>query len=708
MTTFINPYNFVPFDKKSPMVASKESAYRGKENQKNLLSGWLEIKLTIRTPLIVPDAAHPKIYDYKENSYVRYINQTKNPHKEYSFMKIFNPETGRKEYQIPGSELRGMIRSAYEAVTNSCLPFLMDDKPMSQRVPLYGALNRRGLLQYDGKRWVLYSTEKTLEEVVVVPVYEANREFYIESISDKKINEKNNKYSIINNWDDIEEALKKCKIDSKPTHYGATLKTNEKDSKKKDLFVDGKKCVSKIDGKVYRFLFVKADGSFVKQKPGTYVDGKGWIQYNVPVDLTTVYHIAYLNKTEIVHEWDNNPAKGETGRNRKPDITTAEAYYKLKSSLQRDGAESYRNGQRVNNQPNRDCNFAIEEALEKACKDKNTFVPVYFFTVNSDFGEIVYMSGSAAGRIAQRRKWAEIMAGHTTCGKDLCPACLLFGTLSDGGMKTHIRISDAYMEYDGEVRKSIHTLPILATPRPTAFEFYLNKPKKDNPGEKAIYSFWNYDFYGVTTENPPQTTYYHLEKALPRGRKMYWHHTPSMENVTKGRMNSTMESIDEGVFNFKVYYDQISEKQLKDLIWVINLGENEEDGIMRHKLGHAKPLGYGSVKLTITDGHVRCVKSGAENDYRMEIKNISEIGINPDSVIPDFDLHSDSVRSFLRVCNAETINEDMVVDYPRTRENGMIYEWFSKNRENPKRLQTLPHATDDNLYLERIKKTNNS
>ena len=58
-----------------------------------------------------------------------------------------------------------MIRSVYETVTDSCTAFLLDDKPISQRVPTFGSLQRRGLLAYeetgDGtaeRRWVLYST----------------------------------------------------------------------------------------------------------------------------------------------------------------------------------------------------------------------------------------------------------------------------------------------------------------------------------------------------------------------------------------------------------------------------------------------------------------------------------------------------------------------------------------------------------------------
>ena len=172
-------------------------------------------------------------------------------------------------------------------------------------------------------------------------------------------------------------------------------------------------------------------------------------------------------------------------------------------------------------------------------------------------------------------------------------------------MKGHVRFTDAFMKNtpeNGAVKTTEHILQILSTPRTTAFEFYLKKPV-----ENATY--WNFDFYGVTEsdENSEQshTSYHHLDKAAPRGRKMYWHHNIAPDAGGKQKMNNTMKSIDDGDFGFRVYFDQISREQLADLIWTINLGENSEKSKYLHKLGHAKPLGYGSVKLIVEGGAVR-------------------------------------------------------------------------------------------------------
>ena len=111
---FINPYNFVPLGESKPDVKDKENAYRG-DIQEKLISGWLEVKMILKTPLMIPDGAHPKYYDIENKKYV--INEAatknKNLHREYDFLKMYNPKTGKKEYAVPGSALRGLIRSAY-------------------------------------------------------------------------------------------------------------------------------------------------------------------------------------------------------------------------------------------------------------------------------------------------------------------------------------------------------------------------------------------------------------------------------------------------------------------------------------------------------------------------------------------------------------------------------------------------------------------
>ncbi len=701
MYKFINPYNFIPFGDKAIEVRDKKDQYRGENVQKELLSGWIDVEIDVKTPLIIPDGAHPKYYDKDNNKYVqRKTESNKNSiHLEYDFNRMFNPETEKMEYGVPGSELRGMIRSSYETVTNSCFPFLMDDKPMSQRVPLYGALTKRGLLGYNGEKWVLFNTEKKLVEVLVVPLYEVKGQYYIESLDEIRKNKDNfivdkkgaPKYAIIQNLKEIETKLSSMKYDSKSVNFGVKFEKKQKPRNKWDIKQNGIIIAEGVDKRIYRHLFILENGTVLKETPGQFVEGEGWLQYNVPVDTSKVYHIAYLTKKyeKPLYEWDISSPKG-IGAHEGKDDRKAEAYKKLKSTLKRDGA----NGKNTNEY----CNKALLNCLENACTDKKVLVPVYYFIVNNEDEEIVYMSGSASGRIAQRRKWADIMMGHTPCEKELCPACLLFGTVKDEGMKGHIRFSDAFLcgEKNPIVKK--HTLSILGSPRTTAFEFYLKKPCEDS-------TYWNFDFYGVTevgadgSGESSHTNYYHLKNALPRGRKMYWHHQPRLEEEQKTNMNNTMECLENGRFSFKIFFDQITKNQLSDLIWIITLGENTENSNLQHMLGHAKPLGFGSIKMLVKGGKIRSFTSAQSGaGFSFETKDLSEKGIDVNLSKPTFDLNAEPIKAFLLMCNATTV-KGQNVDYPRLEDRREIFKWFAENRTNYKTLKTMPYPLDIDLSL---------
>ncbi|MDY2627968.1 MAG: TIGR03986 family CRISPR-associated RAMP protein [Lachnospiraceae bacterium] len=624
MAKFINTYNFVPFGYVTEeQRTSREQVYR---RESSLVSGWLTVRLDTKTPLIIPDGAHPKYYNCETKDYVNDPDETEKSrlHKEYTFFRVPSLEDASvREPVIPGSELRGMIRSIYETVTDSCVPFLLDDKPISQRVPTFGSLRKRGLLAYEPisegseeRHWVLYSAYADREEVVY----------------DKR--DKNNP-------------------------------------------------------------FRDSNGNLLPEN-GTYVKNKGWLQYNIPVTKDG-YHIAYLNKNSVVFSWDYCDEEGKRDKKR-----NEEPYDALKTALFKEKKEDEKQDKNEAKNANRIPRNNLAKALEKAKKGGNNLVPVYYFTVKRGEETLVYLSNSSIGRIAQRRKWREIMGDHAPCSSTdkLCPACLLFGTVEDKGLKGHVRFSDAVMTSKPEFET--HTLQILGQPRTSAFEFYLRRP------ENATY--WNFDFYGIKVQdkngngkknpnnrNNTHTEYYDLEKSTPRGRKMYWHH-PLASDAEKGRMNSTMEAVN-GSFEFKVYFDEVTKEQLKNLIWVITLGENTEDSTRQHKLGHARPLGYGSVKMVVTEKVIRHLEVSDNGlNVRLEKTHIAEKANHCLKGMEDI------INNLLKMCDTKTIpsDSDIPVMYPiAENRNGKsaIFEWFSQNRKNADYLRTLPEPGDEDLML---------
>jgi hypothetical protein len=104
---FHNPYNFVPapprntndpdlgdLEKKPPV---DQSAF-----MEDRYTGSIRVRMTAKTPLLVPDTNLER------------VQESPNGHKTFPLRVDAN---GRP--LIPASSVRGMLRSAYEAVTNS-------------------------------------------------------------------------------------------------------------------------------------------------------------------------------------------------------------------------------------------------------------------------------------------------------------------------------------------------------------------------------------------------------------------------------------------------------------------------------------------------------------------------------------------------------------------------------------------------------------
>ena len=128
----------------------------------------------------------------------------------------------------------------------------------------------------------------------------------------------------------------------------------------------------------------------------------------------------------------------------------------------------------------------------KSCDPKQGgLVPVWYLLADDNGTPRCYLSGASIGRVMQGRGWAEIMGSYAPCADidALCPGCALFGTVKGKGTSGRVRFTDAEAaQYESLGNK---TLPILSGPKPSAYEFYLEKPKSTY--ETSI-GFWNYDF----------------------------------------------------------------------------------------------------------------------------------------------------------------------------------------------------------------------
>lgn len=121
---FINPYNFV----------STTQKVRRNAVEKGDLTGYITCTLRVEDMLALPDIA-----------------QNPNSQSFDFFPAIGNPI-------IPGSELRGCIRAAYEAVTESCFS-VVNSEVLSARESKPKTSRKPGILMRKNNSWIIYEAE---------------------------------------------------------------------------------------------------------------------------------------------------------------------------------------------------------------------------------------------------------------------------------------------------------------------------------------------------------------------------------------------------------------------------------------------------------------------------------------------------------------------------------------------------------------------
>lgn len=131
MANFINPYNFIPLmEGKSKWEGKKEDA---------LYTGVIDYSVYTKTPLFIPNSSN-------DNRYSLMGESEKEKHKSYDFFSYHNleeesisaEEVNKYCYSpvIPGSEIRGMFRSIYEMLTDSCMSAVQKYDLVSKRTML--------------------------------------------------------------------------------------------------------------------------------------------------------------------------------------------------------------------------------------------------------------------------------------------------------------------------------------------------------------------------------------------------------------------------------------------------------------------------------------------------------------------------------------------------------------------------------------------
>ena len=608
---FINPYNFIPFPEK------KAAAYGDTGRH----TGVIDYTITAKTPLFIPNSSSDSVFEESEDN---------KDHKSYDFFSYEELEPGKRYDDsfhvpvIPGSEMRGVIRSVYETLTDSCMGILNDSiHPVKRTAEQFNP----GLLYNGGNG--------------TIKLYKA-KSYAIVSVIDDKL---------------------KGKSDGTKIFF---KKEKKKNNKNKTYYVAGEYGFSEDDRKFDSFGYLIKWGMGVNKRH---------------------YHL-------FEKDSNSNMVKEFTKENVKSSLENIIRSYLEQPALDQNNADAYKD---------------YESAFMDFLRGRGSYFPVNYSKLSDN---VIYLSPATFTKEVSSNTIGKLAGKFAPCqgSGQICPACDLFGYVNAKGDESHcskIRFTDLYVTEKEDDEKSYYackkiTLPALGGPKLGNVDFYLKKP--------AGATFWSYDYHIKDKEVV-------MEDGELRGRKFYWHHRAvdfnklPFKGVEKTNLNHTVRPVKADVsFSGKLYFDGISQKQMQQLIWLLNC---EKEGL-GFKLGSAKPLGLGSITCKVDGVHER----------KIELKNgflryaVESIAV-PEDTYEEVGFSQSVKNAFYRMAGLSPTFGEKEITYPKTlnqknQPNGEGFQWFITNhgglkmkfnRKNMVIIHELENINTGDIGLPYLKKS---
>lgn len=612
--TFVNPYNFVPvrFDQRAESDETDE-----------MMTGYFDCKIVAKTPLAIIDSE--SVWNTKET--IRDNGKTKVvDHPHYKFFRVDdNPA-------IPASSIRGMVRSVYETITDSCFS-TMPTTALNQEITNRSKKALRpGILEK--------TTNGTWE------LFAANR--YLLKVKDgESVRGKNKEV-----WD-----TGLCPVYGKRGGGNEEFYIHDDDGEKRSsgdiVLFDA---LTDHSGKEIKYE-CKRGGKYNPVATRIHSKGKkqGILVLGEIVDNSNKHHESIFAKGSKL-----GVTSDEIARALKKLDATYEAY----------------NNKSINGNLNID-HFGYQSYKEMR---KNGLIPVWYMDA-----PVLRFSLAAMGRVTNQKTMKDLVGKKYPCRTrdSRCPACQIFGMISENEGKSagsQIRFSDA-KAINCKIRSEEVTLAELSSPKVTYMPFY---------------STANYERKG---RNAPS----YDDGIGIKGRKYYWH-SENFGSLNKGiEKNDRTASVeiceDKSTFSFRVYFDGIGRGQLEKLIYTINLGENKEDGVFCHKIGHGKPIGLGSVKITVGTIFQRQFSA---NGYYITLCEVSKEG-TPNGINEDIDPVK-SLKTIMDFSRAQKVHYPYIKPKDPSGErygsNDLAsHQWFKENESaglqgHDHEVQVLPAIVD--------------
>ena len=296
----------------------------------------------------------------------------------------------------------------------------------------------------------------------------------------------------------------------------------------------------------------------------------------------------------------------------------------------------------------------------------------------------------------------------------LSPADRVFGWVNQDGKGSYkgcLRVNTVQCSSNDSVENfgdNGFPLAILGQPKPQQARFYIAKDNQGTPLDK-----------GIRKEDSYQSNY-----SL-RGRKVYPHHSnlPAQywknpvdnrpqeghfQEYRRPQKNNAEQRDDQNrsikawvkpntTFSFNIDVTNLSDIELGALLWLLSLPEGNY-----HRLGGGKPLGFGSAKLIINWDKTDLRKGEAWRDFYSSLTSV--LNSSPRGAEAAIKVFKDTVaevygnsQSFEQIrfiqaftCGCQGFSDNKPVHYPRKRQqqgqnpvpphpDGETFKWFVEN-----------------------------
>lgn len=616
---FINPYTFVPIQRNQPVNRKKLEQLQ----KEKLYTGVLKCRLRVITPLGIPDAEKLQDISYPFFSY---------------------EEAGKKVLAIPGSSLRGSIRSIFEAATDSCFSTLREDTGLSKRTDMRGAY-KPGVLVCENEVWHLYRAKRYLMAVDPEKEVQGIQGRVDRNYAKKSFDLERDAYvSIVIDKDGLRKAVTS---ENEQLHFGDAVE-----------FSLSNKEMHKKNGRPVWAGYAR-DIKIAENKSG-----------NVP-QKGKLLGIVYIGETFVKKKRGESIfVKTDKVNNISPEALK-KAYKGLLESL-----DMYRDS--AINKSNTHNGY---QGFELAVKKKQ--IPVWYSEKDKK------LSMASIGRTFFNVSLNDLVGERKPCisRKELCEACALFGMAQTESLGSRVRITDGVAV--GSYKTNKVCMKILGQPRYSYLPFY-GRAGNTNRGRNETLS--SYDHEG----------------AEIAGRKFYWHNLAAATDPRiyrtdeKNQMNNTLELVLPGAeFTFDIYYEGITQKQLEKLMWCIHFGENRLDGSLAHKIGRGKPLGLGSVKMVIEEQMERTFENG---EYRWITKTPIDLCSNLELKNKNIILKVVNLHTLENGNNKKIPIRYPYIDVrngikPQSNNDIASHKWFATYKEESEGRKRLPYITEEDQTL---------